>query len=92
MAGPDLPPDRILMAPGWRVVNDDGDPVEAAEACIEWMARRWGADDVAGRYRPFYEGLVESWKAGGRAQALEFLAQNRDRQLAEQGYDSPGRG
>jgi hypothetical protein len=88
--GPELPPNRILMAPGWRVVNDSGDPVAAAEVCIEWSARRWGpGDESAEQDRQFYEGLIAAWKAGGRDQALAFLAENRDRQLAEQGYGEP---
>lgn len=89
LTGPELPPNYILMAPGWRVVNDSGDPVVAAEACIEWLLRRWPPDyEVVVPDRPFYEGLIDVWKAGGRERALAFLTENRDRQLAEQGYDN----
>lgn len=90
LSGPDLPSAYILMAPGWRVVNDSGDPVGAAEACIEWAHQRWPrTPEVIPPKRRFYEELIESWKAGGRERALANLIENRDRQLAEQGYDTP---
>jgi hypothetical protein len=90
MSGPELPLNYILMAPGWRVINDSADPVEAAEVCIEWSARRWGeGDETAVRDRRFYEGLIAAWQVGGRDDGLAFLAENRDRQLVEQGYGEP---
>ena len=88
--GPRLPDDYILMAPGWRVVNDSGDPIKAAEGCIEWMhRRRRTADDAPPPGVAFYEGLIASYTDGGRERALAYLTENRDRQLAEQGYDTP---
>jgi len=87
---PVLPKSFVLMAPGWRIVNDSGDPVEAAEACIDWAQRRWPQSaDLVAQKRRFYEALISAYQDGGRDQALAFLTDNRDRQLAEQGYDTP---
>lgn len=91
LAGPELPTrDYLLMAPGWRVVNDSGDPVVAAEACTAWAEQRWPRDpDIVASKRHFFGDLVDAYKQGGREEALVFLAENRDRQLAEQGYGTP---
>ncbi|MDF2732520.1 MAG: hypothetical protein K0S92_1153, partial [Desertimonas sp.] len=91
LAGPELPKSTyLLMAPGWRIVNDSGDPVDAAEACIDWAQRRWPQSaELVAQQRSFYEALISAYKDGGRDDALAFLTENRDRQLVEQGYDSP---
>lgn len=90
LAGQEPPHTYVLMAPGWRVANDNGDPVEAAEACITWVHRKWPKTPaVIPPKQRFFEGLIDTYKAGGRERALTFLTENRERQLAEQGYDTP---
>jgi hypothetical protein len=76
----------LAMAPGWRVVDESGDPVEAAHACLDF-ARQHPADaGWVAPYVAFFEALIAAWEEGGRDLALKFLVDHRDRQLAEQGY------
>jgi hypothetical protein len=82
----DLPSRYVMGAVGWRIVNDSGNPVEAAEQCIRYVEfqtwERATKDESIG----FYRELIDVWTSGGRDESLTWLAERRDRQLAELGY------
>ena len=80
----------ILMAPGWRIVNDTASPVEVAERCITWVQERFGRDPAyAALHADFYRQLIDAWNGGGRDTALSFLVEHRDEQLRQQKLDTP---
>jgi hypothetical protein len=82
----------LAMAPGWRVVNDTGDPVDAAQACLDFAGQHPPDAGWVAPYVAFFEALIAAWEQGGRESALKFLVGHRDRQLAEQGYGGRGAG
>lgn len=78
----------VLMAPGWRVINDSGSPVDVAARCIAWVQQRFAHDPAyVALHADFFRQLIDAWNDGGRDAALTFLVEHRDAQLREQKLD-----
>lgn len=66
------PPMVFASAAGWRVVNDNGSPVEPATQAVAWYENAYSPDDAA-----WYRELLQAWETGGRSAALGYLEDER---------------
>ena len=68
----------MMSAPGWRVVNGAGSPVEPAREAIALCTALLYHDGVA-----WYEALIAAWEAGSRAAAFTYLEEQRRATLSK---------